>query len=259
MFNNWHCIAASVIGTSHTTTNTECQDASLCNEFSTKADDIVFVGIASDGAGSVSHSQFGANSTCRILSEKLELYFANGAEVRDIEQDAMEEWIGEIRRVIEESGKEQGIPLQEYACTLLVAVIGRDCAVFAQIGDGAIVVSNQGTTNDYSCIFWPERGEYANVTSFLTEENFKEHLQFAKQSQSINDIAILTDGLQELALEYQSRTAFAPFFSGFFQRLRNTPESDLQAIEVALETFLDSRQVNERTNDDKTLILAIRA
>lgn len=63
------------------------------------------------------------------------------------------------------------VGLRDLACTILLAIVGADAAVFAQLGDGAIIT---GEGDHYTPVFWPPAGEYANVTDFLTDADFAE-------------------------------------------------------------------------------------
>ena len=66
-------------------------------------------------------------------------------------------------------------------------------------------------------------------------------------------VSLLTDGLQMLALDYANNIPHVPFFSPLFKL---TTEENF-TIE-ALSRFLESERVCERTDDDKTLVLAVR-
>lgn len=67
------------------------------------------------------------------------------------------------------------------------------------------------------------------------------------------------NSLQPLALHYQSRQAHAPFFRPLFHRLRTAPETGCSDdLTDALRRFLDAPSLNQRTHDNKTLILASR-
>ena len=108
-------------------------------------------------------------------------------------------------------------------------------------------------------MFWPQGGQYPNETWFVTDPNAINYLECTTLAESIAEIALLTDGLQPLALHYQSRQAHKPFFGPMFQGLRDYPEDGCpMALTHALEQFLDSPAINQRTHDDKTLILASR-
>ena len=147
---------------------------------------------------------------------------------------------------------------RDYACTILVAIVGADCAAFMQVGDGAIVVSRRTEPDQYAWVFWPQEGEYANMTQFATEPGADELLEYELVEGSVDELALFTDGLQRLALHYQSLTAHAPFFRPVFAAVRLAPEGHAEGLSAALADYLRSRPVEQRTDDDKTLILATR-
>lgn len=124
--------------------------------------------------------------------------------------------------------------------------------VFAQVGDGAIVLGADGS---YRAVTWPTSGEYANETTFITADAFEDAFECVRWQGPVREVALLTDGLQRLALNYANRSVHAPFFAPMFQALLAAEAPDLLGPE--LERFLDSPAVNERTDDDKTLVLAM--
>jgi hypothetical protein len=134
-----------------------------------------------------------------------------------------------------------------------VAVIGPLSAAFSQIGDGAIVIDGP---DGYEFVFWPDSGEYANTTRFLADVGHAEHIRCYCITRSIQDLAVLTDGLQMLALNYAETRVHDPFFKPMFEVLRSAPSGE--TLKAALDAFLDSERVNQRTDDDKTLLLATR-
>ena len=72
----------------------------------------------------------------------------------------------------------------------------------------------------------------------------------------VGELALLTDGLQMLALDYAQSRVHSPFFAPLFRTIRNGPCEE--TLHAALLGFLDSKRVNDRTDDDKTLLLATR-
>ena len=142
---------------------------------------------------------------------------------------------------------------RQLACTFLGAVVGDDWAAFVQIGDGAIVFDGEA---GYELAFWPDNGEYANTTRFLTDEDYRSHLRIEIVARPVSELALLTDGLQMLALDYAQVQVHGPFFTPLFRTVRNGPAEDV--LRAALLGFMDSRPVNDRTDDDKTLLLATR-
>src|SRR5208282_2256447 len=105
-------------------------------------------------------------------------------------------------------------------------------------------------------IFWPQSGEYANTTCFLTDPHYETEMAFFFEDERVDQVALFTDGLQMLALNYAEKTGHSPFFLPLFQKLADAPSSE-ELVEP-LNRFLDSPRVNERTDDDKTLVLAVR-
>jgi len=251
----WRWISASVKGTSHEKSGIECQDSHLCQELASK-EGVVLLLLTSDGAGSARRSAAGSKLVCETLRDQIERYFTEDGEVRQINVRLVARWIEEFRNEVILLADGEGVSEKEFACTLIGAVVGASCAAFFQVGDGAVVFSvSEG--GPYSLAFWPERGEYENVTYFATQSTFAEQLQFLLLEEPVSEIGLLSDGLQRLALNYQTRAAHSPFFGGFFPRVRSTSESELSAMNERLSSYLNSDKVNERTDDDKTLVLAV--
>jgi hypothetical protein len=66
-------------------------------------------------------------------------------------------------------------------------------------------------------------------------------------------IAVCTDGVAHLAIRYSDQTPHPGFFVPLFD-FAQAPGSS----ESELEELLNSDRVNERTDDDKTLVIAVR-
>ena len=135
-------------------------------------------------------------------------------------------------------------------------MISNENAIFYQIGDGAIVYATVDEPEEYCLFQWPQQGEYANTTNFVTDSTASDNLICETVAARVDDVAVFTDGLQRVALDYRGRIAYAPFFEGMFKPLRTNNE--LQLLESELAIFLESPKINDRTSDDKTLILASR-
>ncbi len=251
----WRLISATVIGTSHVAAGSECQDRHLCKEIQTPYGPVLLL-LVSDGAGSAAKSAVGAQLVCEVLQDQALQFFSEEGEVDHVNARLIANWIQLFRDEIILQADSDGISEREYACTLLGAIIGLHSAALFQVGDGAIVYS---TANGpaHSLAFWPERGEYENTTYFVTQASFFDQLQFAHIQETITDVALLSDGLQRLALDYQMKVAHRPFFSGLFSPMRAAEPHSLPSLNGHLTTFLNSAKVNERTDDDKTLVLAV--
>jgi hypothetical protein len=243
----WSTLGDSVAGTSHRARCVPCQDAFRFCTFGPAAEWLVIA--AADGAGSASHSEVGATAACDEFVRRV----AELDPERLLTRDGMVPVFSDVRAALFGAAERLGVRPREVACTALLAVVGPTSAAFAQLGDGAIVI---GQGQDYRTIFWPEPAEYANATDFLTDESFPAALRFESVMDSIIEVAALTDGLQRVALDYAARTAYAGFFRPLFNELRSA--TDLESLTEPFRQFLDSDRVNERTDDDKTLVLAVR-
>lgn len=251
-------MAASVIGTSHEKAGGKCQDANACEVFSLPTGEEVLVAAVADGAGSASFGGEGAARACGALLELIRHYLHSGNAVEHISKDSSAGWIAFIQNLLEEEAKAASCERRDFACTILGLIVGESCAACLQVGDGVMVLADS-EERAYGHVFWPDRGEYANTTHFITEDDALLHLQFASVKRRIEEAALLTDGLQSVALNYQQQTAHEPFFKGLFAPLRAAAGDCSPELLASLAAFLGSARVNEKTDDDKTLVLASRA
>ena len=252
---DWRYVFASTTGTSHIDSGLPCQDAAGSTVISAGPEGAVYLSVASDGAGSAARSAEGAATACDLMLAQLGAYVEGGGSLSDITRDEALGWVEAVRRAIATAADEAGLTARDYACTLLAAAVGPDHAFFLQVGDGAIVI---GDAEGYAPVFWPQSGEYANVTYFVTDATMDDHLQVEVRLASIDEIALFTDGLQMLALKFDTQTAHPPFFRPMFARLRTEPAGWAESLAQGLSDFLNSEGINLRTDDDKTLSLATR-
>lgn len=253
----WRYIAASVIGTSHEKAGGTCQDANSCQIYQLSAGEKVLAAAVADGAGSAVCGGEGAARTCRALLGLMEEHLDSGRTVEQVTRDTVRSWIATIQSLLDEKAKAVSRERRDFACTILGLIVGESRGACLQVGDGAIVLADS-EEHAYGHVFWPDRGEYANTTHFVTEDDAIEHLQFESVKRRVVEAALLTDGLQAIALNYQQRTAHDPFFKGLFVPLRTAEEGCSRELSESLAVFLSSPRVNEKTDDDKTLVLASR-
>lgn len=248
----WKIVAASTAGTSHLRVGTPCQDYSLFTRTGVPGGEAVVL-TCSDGAGSATRAEIGARLACHEVLTSASAMLVDGRPVSTVTPDVAGEWYERARRRLSLEACITGVDLREYACTLLLAVADDRSAVFVQLGDGAIVFGH-GAGYETAC--WPQSGEYANTTNFLTARDFREHLTVRTVAPGPDEVALLTDGLQPLALHYATHRVHAPFFDPMFDALSGEPDPD--RLKPPLAGFLTSRPVTDRTDDDTTLVLATR-
>ena len=104
-----------------------------------------------------------------------------------------EGWLARFQSEIAARAEAEGLRPRDFACTVLAAIVGADAAAFLQIGDGAMVVSCPEEPDEYVWVFWPQRGEYENLTFFATDEGAPEQLDFAFVENRIEEVAVFTE------------------------------------------------------------------
>ena len=254
----WRVAAASVIGTSHSKTGQPCQDSSQVKLVSTD-DGVVLVCAVSDGAGSAAHSDIGSRAAVTTATSLIENFLATGGTVSSIQQDTALSWLAQIQEVISSIALEVNEPSREFACTLNVAVIGPEYAAFFQVGDGAMVVLEEGDEG-WAYIFWPQHGEYINSTNFITSGDAAEVMEFAAISRRIESFSSFSDGIESLVLHYGTKAVHDRFFNTMIAPVQQAPIEGLhEELSVSLIKYLSSSQICDRTDDDKSLILATRS
>jgi hypothetical protein len=254
----WRYAGASVAGVSHATLGTPCQDAHACGLLPDKAANSILAAVVSDGAGSAARSAEGAACACAAFIAAAARRL-DGASIDNLAEEDIRALIGEVRSALVDLAREKAAPLADFACTLLGALIGPRTAVFCQIGDGAMIYANPDDPDVWSWVFWPQRGEYANATSFVTDADAAAALEVAVHRDRIEEAALFSDGVEKLVLHYETRSVHAPFFAAMFPPIREAPASgEAPELSNALAAWLDSPAINRKTDDDKTLILATR-
>ncbi|WP_240746152.1 PP2C family serine/threonine-protein phosphatase [Cupriavidus oxalaticus] len=250
----WKVVSASAVGTSHTSNGAACQDTCFVDVMEGNDCQKYLVCLVSDGAGSAVFAEEGSDLACSTAMESIEVSVRDDATCLGLEA-TVSKWVTDVQAAISAVAVSRGATPRDFACTLLGAVIGEDIATFFQIGDGAIVVSNgevQGV------VFWPEAGPYANMTHFVTDADACSSLQSISVTGQMKELALFSDGLQRLALSFETKLPHHPFFEPMFRVLRTRTPDECDGLSSQLIQFLCSPQVNERTDDDKTLVLATR-
>ena len=246
----WQVVGASVAGVSHGRTGQPCQDAYRWQEF---PGDLLVVAMA-DGAGSAPLAEVGSACAVQAVVAAVANCFQAMPPVEE------EDWCQLVRDSFQEArsavlaeAAAQLAPARDLATTLLVAVATPSIVATGQIGDGAIIVRH--AEDRLQPLTKPTTAEYLNETTFLTSDTALSALEVAVAAGPVTGLAVLTDGLQMLALQMPQAEPHAPFFVPLF-RFAATVE-DPAVAEGQLRTFLQSPKMTCRADDDLTLLLAI--
>ena len=269
----WRFATACARGTFHTKTGFPCQDRLDCRVVGNQT----LVAAVADGAGSAAMAERGADIVVKTVVDSLSRQLEGIRSDYDV---MLRVAAKEARNRVYAEADQCGVEPRELATTLLSAVVGPENGSVLQIGDGVVAVSdggngwgwvlwprsceratripsrNRGAT-EFRWVFWPQRGEYANTTRFLTDADALESLRVAPRLGKVMDIALMTDGLESLALHYASTSVHGPFFQGMFRPLVDADEDrEIKPLSASLNRFLSSERVLSRTDDDMSLVLA---
>lgn len=254
----WRVVAASVRGKGHEKAGQLCQDAHHWE----KLPEGVLVGAVADGAGSAVLGKVGAivaaqtaveticlkEATLRSLTNKSQTSAADEAEWRSLLINALVA----AKCAVEAEAEACKTKPRDLATTLILVIATPKLIAAAQVGDGVAVASDpQGNLIPLTT---PQHGEYINETTFLVSPNAISTAQVNLWHGAITNIALLSDGLQMLALDMTEGKPYVPFFSPFFNFVAKV--TDETEAKEQLVAFLRSPRTSDRADDDLTLFLA---
>jgi serine/threonine protein phosphatase PrpC len=252
----WRVVAASVLGKSHEKVKQLCQDA---HHWELLPEGVLIAAVA-DGAGSASLGKVGAIVASQTAVETIRWQYgvAKSAGELDSEEDdrhwqlLLTNALEAAKKAVEEEAIACKVTPRELATTLIIVVATPNLIAAVQVGDGVAVAGDRA--GNITALTEPQRGEYVNETIFLVSPNALENVHVNVWRGVVSNIAMLSDGLQMLALEMSGGKPYAPFFFPMFQFVADvTNERDAQEQLVA---FLRSERISKRTDDDLTLLLA---
>lgn len=250
----WRVVSSSQPGTSHTSSGKPCEDSCWAQVHQTAGGLPLLSVFVCDGAGSASHGGRGADEAIQAAAKYLEKYVAQ------VEFGLNDEWavgcVTAVREHLYHLASTEGLTPRDFACTFLGVIVLPTVALALQVGDGGIVLD---AGNGLELAVEPMSGEYANMTHFVTDDDAVTVLKSRVYQAQVTKVAAFSDGLQRLALNLAANTPHEPFFAPFFKVLSAVGADKEEELTAALVEFLNSERVNERTDDDKTLALAVLA
>ena len=206
----------------------------------------------SDGAGSAARGGEGAElaiqAAADFIASKLRLVEFGLSDTLAVE------CVLAIRERIYGRAEAEGLKARDFACTFLGVLSSPLGTLVMQVGDGGVVLD---VGDGLETAIVPMSGEYANMTHFVTDEEAISILATKAYATPATRVAAFSDGLQRLVLDMTTNKPYEPFFTKFFQVLATATNDKEDELHGALVRFLSSPSVNERTDDDKTLAMAV--
>jgi hypothetical protein len=252
----WSISIGKVTGTSHIRSGKPCQDDALARWVPTAGALILAV---SDGAGSGMFTHVGAAVAVRSCCYYIESRIASGTSVdTNLLKEAAKQAQADLAllHTVFSRASENSVTPRDLATTLLVVVIYSSRLLMLQIGDGAIVVNSH---QRLQCLSPLIQREYVNITTFLTDEFALTEAHVCDiDAHDIDSVAVMSDGVQHLSVSYPSNEPFPDFFVPVFRYAHDNTHVAQDKRFQELQHLLDKQDVNMLTDDDKTLVIAVR-
>jgi len=214
------------------------------------------VAVISDGAGSASHAEIGSRTVCLTFLKACRSFLLR-SPLSSLTEDHVWDWIDGIREAINVKAKAMEARPRDFAATLVAVLVGPAGSVVVHVGDGAVAVK-QASMDQWLVPSWPFQGEYASTTSFVTDDP-QPRLVVTPVEGIIDEFAVFSDGIERMVLDHVAKSAHHPFFNRMLAPLKASQAPSLDRdLSAALEAYLQSPAVCERTDDDKSLLLGLR-
>lgn len=154
-----------------------------------------------DGAGSASHSQFGAQAVvdegCTALVEQF-AEFASSDDGVKVKVALLERLVSKLASVAER----HDVTSEDLASTFLCVAVSGDTFLGAHVGDGVVGFLKHG---DLRVISGPDNSEFANQTTFVTSSRALESMRLFRGSlDGVDGFILMSDGAGESL--FDSRT-----------------------------------------------------
>ena len=238
----WSIIGTAVQGRGHEKKNIPVQD-----KIYSKQGEVTVIALA-DGAGSASHSHYGAErvveTICALLDDSFDDIFEM-TDVTEAQQMVMDTILNELHQLADAEQE----PLKAFASTLLAVAVKNNQALILHLGDGEIGAIKDGNVISVSS---SENGEYANATIFTTSHHAWNQLKLfkSKDASSFTSFFLMSDGTAA-SLYSKERNYFSPIISRLAEQTAIHQENVLNGL--LQESFENT--VKQKTQDDCSFVM----
>ncbi len=273
----WLLVGGTAVGTAHLAAALPCQDSVAwwaCAEGpDPEPSGAVAVAALADGAGSARLSDVGARTSVEEVVRQARALPGHGPCVaqdpgeghcRDSGSSAPEDADGDEEEAVRQArmlfagarqalcaeARRQEVTVSELATTLAVVLVTARAVVVGQIGDGILAVRLR--SGEIIGPVSPQRGEFANETTFLTTGDDLPSIALACfAADEVDAFGLSSDGLRLLITSDPATGApHAPFFEDVFSGVAGGVGGGVLARFLA--------DADDRTGDDKSLVVGVR-
>lgn len=198
LFGRWMAADAAVVGSAHLRANPPkpCQDAALAD-----AGGRALVVLA-DGAGSAAVSHIGAAAVvagvrrlCRTLEADLATTLDTESRLIGAAELLAHRIVTHSKGILCDLAEAHLRGAEDFRCTLLVWVAGRQRALWLKVGDGALVAEIDA---EHHCIGPAGKGEFANQTCFISPRLEDSQWAWGEiDATRLSGLAAMSDGAAE--------------------------------------------------------------
>ena len=243
-----------------------------------------YVMAVADGAGSAKYSRKGSWLACDTSVEHCKAYFSDEKNLHDFEEyittynseandeyrkllgDSIHQLIGNAAfksyKAIEAEANAKGVPIKNYATTLLLAVCKKfDFGWFVAsfwVGDGAMCIYDK-ERRYFKLLGTPDEGEFAGQTRFLTmPEIFRDATSFYGRlkfsiEQDFTALLLMTDGVSDPMFETDANLNKIEKWDALWENITKEVEltDDNSESQYQLMKWLDFW--SQGNHDDRTI------
>ena len=200
-----------------------------------------------DGAGSASHSEFGAQAVvdegCDLLVERFH-EFAASRDGAAVKLEILERLLSKLGAVADR----HGLQLRDLASTFLCVAVSGDKFLGAHVGDGVVGYLSHGQLHVVS---GPDNNEFANQTTFVTSRGAADSTRLFRGSlDEVAGFILMSDGTGDSLFNPRTRH-LASACSKLITAVGTAPtqQSKSSKYRKQLRKFMDNT-VRDATRDD---------
>ena len=200
-----------------------------------------------DGAGSATHSQFGAQTLveegCKLLVGRFAEFTSrdDGAQVK---LDIVQHLLNKLREI----ARRRECEIKDLSSTFLGVAVSEDRFIAIHVGDGVIGYVKDGELRVISA---PDNDEFANQTTFVTSESATSSMRLLRGSlEGVSGFVLMSDGTAESLYDFRSKQ-LAPACSKMIALVSAAPTRQVKNPEhkKQLRRLVDIK-IRKATKDD---------